>query len=125
MIIENKKVAFEDGRGTIIDIVEKENIESVTIITSKKGTIRGNHYHKETVQYTYVLKGTLKFYTQMPDEEVETAIVKAGDLVLTPPVERHAVFAVEDSECLILTRGPRGGQNYEQDTFRLDKSLVP
>ena len=37
--------------------------------------------------------------------------------------EAHALHALEDSVLLILTRGPRGGEDYESDTYRLDKPL--
>jgi len=124
MKVVSKKIAIEDERGRITDVLENETIEHVTLISSKKGAIRGNHYHKESVQYTFVLKGSLKLLTQMPGGEVETAIIGPGDLAFTPPMEKHALVALEDSEFLILTRGPRGGQNYEKDTYRLTKSLA-
>jgi hypothetical protein len=31
----------------------------------------------------------------------------------------------EDMTMLAFTKGPRGGDNYEDDTYRLEKSLVP
>lgn len=119
MKVIKKTSAFKDKRGRIIDILENEPIEYVTLISSKKGAIRGNHYHKESVQYTYVLKGRLKLLTQMPEEKVKTKIIRSGDLVYTPPIEKHTLIALEDSEILVLTRGPRGGKNYEKDTYRL------
>lgn len=126
MKIVRKNCVFEDKRGKIIDILENEIIEYVTLISSKKGTIRGNHYHKESVQYTFVLKGSLKLLTQTSGEKIEMRVIKPGDLVFTPPMEKHALIALEDSEILVLTRGPRGGENYEKDTFRLkeSKSLI-
>jgi len=124
MKIIHKKSVFEDERGRIIDILEKEIIEYVTLISSKKGSIRGNHYHKESMQYIFVLKGSLKLLTQMPGEKIETVLIKSGDLVFTPPMEKHTVIALENSEFLVFTRGPRGGKNYEKDTYRLTKSLT-
>jgi len=124
MKIVHKKSVFEDERGRIIDILEKEIVEYVTLISSKKGSIRGNHYHKESMQYIFVLKGSLRLLTQMPGEKIETVLIKSGDLVFTPPMEKHTVIALEDSEFLVFTRGPRGGKNYEKDTYRLTKSLT-
>ncbi len=122
MEIINKKCAFKDERGEIIDILENEAIEYVTFISSRKGAIRGNHYHKESIQYAFVLKGSLKVITQMSGDEVESKIARSGDLVFTPQKEKHVLIALEDSEFLVLTRGPRGGKNYETDTFRLTGS---
>jgi len=124
MKILHREKVFEDERGKITDILEKELIDSVTLITSEKGAVRGNHYHKESIQYTFVLTGSLKLFVQSPGWEVETAVLKPGDLVYTPALERHALVALEDAEFLALTRGPRGGTTYEQDTYRLDIPLV-
>jgi quercetin dioxygenase-like cupin family protein len=124
MKVISKKAAFEDERGKIIDILGKEVIEYVTLISSKKGAVRGNHYHKESVQYTFLLYGTLKLLTQIPGRKIETRRIKPGDLVITPPMEKHALIALEDSEFLVFTRGPRGGKNYEKDTYRLTEKLT-
>ena len=119
MNVINKGCVFEDERGKIIDIIEKEDIEYVTLISSKKGAIRGNHFHKKSVQYTYVLNGSFELYTKIGDEETKKTIIKSGDLALTPAMEKHTLLALEDSEFLVFTRGPRGGEDYETDTYRL------
>lgn len=124
MKVIHKECVFEDERGRIIDVLEKEFIEYVTIISSKRGAIRGNHYHKKSVQYAYVLNGRLELVTQMPREKIKKAIIKTGDLVFTDKMERHALVALQDSEFLVLTRGPRGGGDYEKDTYRLVKKLT-
>ncbi len=114
---------FEDERGAITDILRQEPIDYVTVITSKKGALRGNHVHKETVQYVYVMEGRLKALSQIPGEPVRTAVLGKGDLIVNMPQEGHAFEALEDTTFLVLTRGPRGGENYEDDTFRLETSL--
>jgi hypothetical protein len=60
----------------------------------------------------------------MPGEQPEEAILERGDVVVNVPLERHAFQAMEDTTFLVLTRGPRGGENYETDTFRLDIPLI-
>lgn len=120
MIIKKIKPAFEDDRGKITDILEHTPVDSVTIITCLKGAIRANHYHKESIQYSYVLSGQMLAYSQMPEEEVESQVLVEGDMMESPPLERHALHAIEDSVLLIVTRGPRGGKNYEDDTFRVE-----
>ncbi|HXC56346.1 MAG TPA: cupin domain-containing protein [Rhizomicrobium sp.] len=117
-------MAFSDHRGAISDIVTKENIGAVTIITTRKGAVRGNHYHKETWQYLYVLSGKLRAVAQNPGEAPTEAILLPGDLILDVPNQRHAFEGLEDSTCLVLTRGVREGDDYEKDTFRLDIPLI-
>lgn len=118
------KVQFQDQRGKIVDLIEKENINAVTYITFSKGAVRGNHYHKETYQYNYVVSGKIKLFTQMEGEALKETILSKGDFALTVPYEKHALQAMEESELLVFTRGPRGGKEYESDTFRLESPLV-
>lgn len=113
---------FEDDRGVIRDILTKEELDSVTLITSKKGSSRANHYHKKTVQWTYLLSGRVKYISKINDV-VSDVVMEVGDLVKSDVFEAHAFYALEDSELLILTRGPRSGEDYESDTYRLDIPL--
>ena len=57
-----KKKIFRDKRGLIADIIYNDKINHIAYITTKKNGIRGNHYHKKTIQYTFVLDGTIKYY---------------------------------------------------------------
>ncbi len=111
--------AFVDARGTIADILEREPIDSVTLITSHRGAVRGNHYHNDTVQWVYVVHGRMRITTQMPGHEPSGAILSQGDLIRNAAGERHAMRALEDTTFLVLTRGPRSGASYEADTYRL------
>jgi dTDP-4-dehydrorhamnose 3,5-epimerase-like enzyme len=124
MILHHLKPSFQDNRGQITDIIQHTPFDSVTVITCVKGAIRGNHFHKESIQYSYVLSGRIRALTQPPDGTVETADLLANDLLESPPFERHALQALEDSVLIIITRGPRGGKAYEDDTFRVP-SLQP
>lgn len=120
MNVTQVEVAFEDERGTITDILEKTDIDSVTMITCRAGSVRGNHYHENSVQFAYVLSGKVRAYALQPGGEPEYRDLGPGGLHENPPFERHAIKALEDSVLLVLTRGPRAGRDYEDDTFRVD-----
>ena len=49
--------SFKDDRGEIIDIFVKSPKDHCSIITSKKGAVRGNHFHKKSIQYTFIVSG--------------------------------------------------------------------
>ena len=123
MNISHPPTVFKDHRGEIIDLVEKVPFSYATIIHSEKDVERGNHYHKKTVQYVYLLNGKLRALSQKPGEKVESAILNPGDLIMNEPHESHALISLEESTFLVLTSGERGGQNYENDTFRLETPL--
>jgi len=125
MEIIKLKPAFTDSRGYITDLISNEEINAVTLISFTAGSIRANHYHERTIQWNYVIKGEILLVTQFPGLEKEERYLKAGEFALTRENERHALKGITDSEVLILTKGPRAGTQYENDTFRLSLPLIP
>ena len=118
------KINHQDRRGVIIDLLEKKKINAITFITQKKGKVRGNHFHKKTIQWNYLIKGKIKLIAQKKNKKVREIILLKGDLVVTSSNESHAIKAIKYSEYLVFTQGPRGGKEYENDTFRLTKPLI-
>lgn len=107
-----------DDRGDIFDFAT-ENIDAVTIVRTKAGAVRGNHYHAETAQWTYIASGCLLVTDGKDEREVH-----AGEIVYDAPGSPHAWRAREDSVCVVVVRGPRAGEDYESDTFRLEIPLI-
>ncbi len=125
MWIQKTKVNFKDARGEIRDLITKTSVDAVTLITCAKGSVRGNHYHKKTVQYDYVISGKFYLYTKpMPNGKTIRRVLKAGDVAFHPAMEAHAFKAIEETVFISLTKGPRNGADYEKDTIRLEKPLV-
>ena len=92
----------------------------VALIKSNKKSIRGNHFHKKTIQYTYVLDGKL-YYFKKKGRSYQKKILKKGDLIKTMPLEIHAFkFLAKKNTLLIFSSGLRGGKDYEKDTFRVE-----
>lgn len=120
----NRRKAHEDERGHIIDLLENETVNAVTLVTFRAGAVRGNHYHKHTVQWNYLMSGSIKLLSQTGDDPVAEIFMRPGDFVITAENERHALVALEDSELMVFTRGPRGGKEYESDTYRLEVPLA-
>lgn len=125
MNLQHKPINFEDARGAIRDILIGNDVDAITIITCAKDSVRGNHFHKKSMQYSYIVKGSFLCATQKDENApVETKEIKEGDLVVHELEERHAFKALEDSVFLSLTKGPRQGKDYENDTFRLEVPLI-
>ncbi len=123
MEITHPEIVHQDQRGTIIDVLAGTDMNYATVITSKKGVVRGNHFHKKTVQWVYLFRGRLQSLSRMPGGPIETAVLEVGDLWKNSAFEEHALIALEDSQFLVLTSGLRGGRDYEKDTYRLEKPL--
>ena len=116
--------AHIDARGSITDLISDDEVNAVTLITFAKGAVRANHYHERTIQWNYVLSGEILLVTQMLGAERVEKVLKKGDFAVTRENERHALQGVTDAEVLILTKGPRAGSQYENDTFRLAEPLI-
>lgn len=116
--------AHTDARGAITDLISDDEINAVTLITFANGAIRANHYHERTIQWNYVLSGEILLVTQIPGAERIEKVLKKGDFAVTRENERHALQGLTHAEVLILTKGPRAGTQYEDDTFRLAEPLI-
>tara|TARA_B100000989_G_scaffold209828_1_gene159141 strand:- start:4176 stop:4565 length:390 start_codon:yes stop_codon:yes gene_type:complete len=124
------KSSFKDDRGEIIDIFVKSPKDHCSIITSKKGAVRGNHFHKKSTQFTFIISGRFKLYRATVDDEgnlkekVRIDIIEKNELIEHPPFESHTLIAETDEAVLLaFACGTRGGNFYEKDTFRLKKKL--
>ena len=110
--------AVSDARGDIINLFEGR-IEHIALITSKKGSVRANHYHKKDHQYIYLVSGTFESHSCHVDtpEKRQILSLKPGDIVETPPFVAHAQKFTEDSVFLALTTLQRESGKYEEDTI--------
>lgn len=115
--------AFTDHRGSITDLLNRVEIRHVAVLTSKSGTVRGNHYHEKADQYNYVISGKLELFAREPGQEIKKVVLRKGDLVLTKALCEHAMRFLEDSVLLVLTTQPRDEGGYEEDTKRPEVPL--
>ena len=115
-----------DDRGIIADIFYDSNIHHVALINSKSGITRGDHYHKQTTQYTLVMKGKLEYWSKDVDsnQKPKCIIMDEGDMIESPPMVIHSFRFLTDNQMMVFTKGKRGGKDYEDDTFRLNNSII-
>jgi len=124
------KSNFKDKRGSIIDIFTNKPKDHCTLVTFNKGAIRGNHFHKKSTQYSFLISGKLILFSCKVDKngkfigKPKKELLKPNSLITHKPFHAHAFKALEFSNFLAFADGIRGGKNYEKDTFRLDKKLI-
>lgn len=111
---------FKDHRGLILNI-SNELFRSCVLITSKKNSIRANHYHKKDWHYCYILKGKIEYYSRKvgSNKKPKKEIFKKGDLLFTPPMVEHAFYFPIETSFITLGKGTRKRVNYEKDTVRI------
>ena len=120
-VIVTMEAPFADSRGEIQPLVDRA-MRSAVLISSKKGTVRANHYHKTDWHYCYVLEGRIEYHHRPhgSDAAPETVIVEKGQLFFTPPMVDHAMVFLEDTTFLALGRNSRAQAVYEADVERIE-----
>lgn len=124
MIKEQKPINFEDSRGTIRDIYVNKPFEHCVIIHSTPGGIRGNHYHERSLQCDFMVKGSMKVFSRKAGSDIiEESISSEGEWIEWEKGEAHEFIAIDDVVFLSFVNGPRGGDEYESDTYHLKTPL--
>lgn len=126
------KTFFSDSRGKIIDIFSKKNFQHCSIVTFKKNSVRGNHFHKKSIQSAYIINGNFRVLSVKVDkkfnydtEDVENIRAKIGDYITHYKFEAHTYKCLsKNGRLIVFTSGLRGGEQYEEDTFKLKKNLI-
>ena len=122
--IDIGKDPFIDDRGAILNYYLDNKVNQVGLIDSKKGTVRGNHYHPEQLQTCILVKGSYISVTKnLKDDNavVESRLVKEGEISIIKPNIAHTMVFIEDSVFINLVDGEREHKNYgETHTFPIE-----
>ena len=112
--------AFADARGAIQPLVEG-CFASAQLINSIAGSIRANHYHKESWHYCYMVSGAMWYwYRKVGDAAKPKCMeVRAGQMIFTPPLEEHAMEFTEESAFINFANRQRDQASYENDLVRV------
>ncbi len=106
---------FVDIRGKISNHELTEPINLIGLISSKKGTIRANHYHPQQEQKCLFTKGQIIEVFQdiiNPGSPKVTQVVNEGELSIIKPNVAHSMVFTKDTTFLNLVRGEREHENY-------------
>lgn len=118
---------FEDKRGSLKKIAMKSklgiNIEEVYILCTNRGSIRGNHYHKSTVEYFTVVSGTARIALKdiSTGYYEELTISSEDNIVLKVPANTaHAFKNEQDEPLIIIAVSPMEYDENNTDTFLMN-----
>ena len=112
--------ANADERGAIQPLVDTP-MKNVSLILSKKGSVRSNHHHMSDWHYMYVLRGSFDYYWRAAGSAAAPSVVRVtqGEMLFTPPMEDHATVFLADTELVVASRNPRDQATYEADVRRI------
>jgi dTDP-4-dehydrorhamnose 3,5-epimerase-like enzyme len=95
---------YSDDRGSINGLVNFGTWKEINIIYSEAGTVRGNHYHKNTDELFLVIEGKIKITLQKVlddkelDNEKQTFDVQEGDVFLIKKNVNHIFETIDNSK---------------------------
>ena len=103
--------SFSDERGTLVQLIH-EGYRQINVITSKKGVIRGGHYHKQNEEAFYIVQGKLKV-----DVNGKEFIFKTGDFFGIEANDMHSFFFLEDTTIVSMYSSGVELENGEKDIY--------
>ena len=88
----------KDERGVLTQLIHG-GYQQVNVVESKRGSIRGAHFHKRTVEAFYLISGSVEVEFQKMDRKEKVAF-KKGDFFEVVPFVLHNMYFPED--CLMV-----------------------
>ena len=86
----------QDSRRILSQLLT-DNIKQVNLYEAKAGSILGNHHHRDTIEYFYVIEGTGTYNDSEP--------ISKGAFFKVIPKEHHSIFCITDLKMMtFLTR---------------------
>tara|TARA_Y100000591_G_C21756875_1_gene657861 strand:+ start:227 stop:646 length:420 start_codon:yes stop_codon:yes gene_type:complete len=128
-LLQLKKV--KDKRGILTKIftksfINRNNIkeieESYVISFAKKGTIRGEHFHKNTIEIFHVLQGECLFELVYEDEIKFLTLNSSSDqaLMILPNIPHRIISKVDNS--IVIAISSKEYNELSNDTFKYNFS---
>ncbi|WP_430510130.1 WxcM-like domain-containing protein [Gottfriedia solisilvae] len=120
---------FVDKRGSLKKIVMKSQlaeyiqIEEVYLLYSEKGSVRGNHYHKKTLEYFVIVSGKAKVALKNLETGTleEINISSSDNLILkVTPYVVHAFKNEGDLPLIMLAVSSKEYNKLDTDTFNME-----
>lgn len=112
---------FKDFRGKIQNLLLSP-INSVARISSRKGTVRANHYHLTDWHYTFVESGSVFYF----EREVGSTTIpepkkfSQGSMFFTPSMKEHAMLFTADTVIFTFAKNFRNHKEHESDVRRIE-----
>jgi len=96
-----------DERGGMVGVFRGYKWEEINYVESIKGSVRGNHYHKETTEGFFVIDGRIKVtLVDTAKNFKKTFVAKKGDIILINPNVVHTFELLENSKWINMLSKP-------------------
>lgn len=111
----NPYLKFQDDRGEVLGICQGHIWQEINYIESKKGSIRGNHYHKKTIEKFYIIDGKIEVTLKgLVDNSVEVFIAQKGDIFTVNPNTLHSFSSLTDAKWINMLSKPMTDEDFHK-----------
>jgi quercetin dioxygenase-like cupin family protein len=101
--VEKPVFVRKDARGSLVEVRNQGPWETVITGEMKAGAVMGNHYHKKTRVYFFLVSGSARVaVVDVESREVDRFELPEGFGVLLRPGQSHAIRFERDSRYLLL-----------------------
>ena len=114
-----------DGRGWLVEVLRedaiKEGMRQIYLTVSKRGAVRGNHYHIRKTEWFCVVRGEAKLVLKNNKSGQRKTLVLSGDepqTVSIPPNIVHAIQNTGDDDMYMIAITNETFNPNDPDTFR-------
>lgn len=106
MRVLKPEFVHSDIRRTIKQLVTAD-LKQINMYTANKDAILGNHFHKETNEFFFVIKGQvyLELYNILSGERT-SKIFDSGDMFVVNPMEVHTIECMTDVKLMTFLDKP-------------------
>ena len=90
---------FIDDRGEICGVIQQGTWHEMNCVTTKAHVLRGNHFHKQTYELIFIVKGKVKLTVRniIKGESDSVFYFSSGEAFMLEPWENHSIETQEDS----------------------------
>ena len=114
---------FSDDRGDILNLAGGK-LGDVAFISSKKNSVRANHYHKKDWHICYLISGKAEYFWSEISNKMETKKINVlpGQMIFTPNLIAHKFVFLEDTQFITIAKLNRKKFFYDLDTIMMQSN---
>lgn len=111
---------FSDERGLILNLAGGI-LGDVSVISSKKNSVRANHYHKKDWHLCYILSGNAEyFWSDVTNQNTNKIQISAGQMLFTPTQTAHKFIFFSNTQLITISKLMRKKILYDSDTVKIE-----
>lgn len=123
--------AYTDDRGVLYKVLRRtdpllpRSFGELYVLTTKRGQVRGNHYHRETTEWFVVVRGRMECCLACLDSEDRSRYTLDAlnpCLLRVPPGIAHSLTALSEEPAVLLAYADREYDEEAPDVMPFDFS---